>query len=109
MNTMSFACGCLHALSKLSWEDYRRVLFNETTRRFFKPTTTTSEEKSATESTDATEKQENMTSCSESEEDEKNEEEETLKEKIDRLALESSDEDEDFDVSNRITEIEICR
>lgn len=61
------------------------------------PTTTTSEEKSATESTDATEKQENMTSCSESEEDEKNEEEETLKEKIDRLALESSDEDEDFD------------
>ncbi|XP_011256743.2 transcription initiation factor TFIID subunit 11 isoform X1 [Camponotus floridanus] len=63
------------------------------------PTTTTSEEKSATESTDATEKQENLTSCSESSssEDEKNEEEETLKEKIDRLALESSDEDEDFD------------
>lgn len=98
MNTMSFACGCLHVLSKLSWEDYWRV-FNETTRRFFKPTT--SEEKSATESTDTMEKQENLTSCSESEEDEKNEEEETLKEKIDRLALESSDEDEDFDVSNR--------
>jgi len=66
---------------------------------FFKPTTT-SEEKSATESTDA-EKQGNLTSCSESEEGEENEEEETLKEKIDRLALESSDEDEDFDVSNR--------
>lgn len=59
--------------------------------------TTTSEEKSATESTDATEKQGNLTSSSESEEDEENEEEETLKEKIDRFALESSDEDEDFD------------
>ncbi|GAB1859547.1 hypothetical protein CAJAP_00626 [Camponotus japonicus] len=58
--------------------------------------TTTSEEKSATESTNA-EKQGNLTSCSESEEGEENEEEETLKEKIDRLALESSDEDEDFD------------
>lgn len=60
-----------------------------------------------TESTDAAEKQENLTSESE---DEENEEEETLKEKIDRLALENSDEDENFDVSNRgINEIETCR
>ncbi|XP_072764955.1 uncharacterized protein [Anoplolepis gracilipes] len=66
--------------------------------------TTTSEEKSGTESTDATEKQGNLISYSESEEDEKemknDEEEETLKEKIDRLALETSDEDEDFDPAN---------
>ncbi|KAL6428872.1 hypothetical protein ACFW04_008009 [Cataglyphis niger] len=56
--------------------------------------TSTSEEKSVTESTDNTEKQRNLINHSESEEDE---DEETLEEKIDRLALESSDEDEDFD------------
>lgn len=39
------------------------------------------------------------------------EDEETLEEKIDRLALESSDEDEDFDVSNqkRINKIQIYK
>lgn len=62
-----------------------------------------------TESTDNTEKQRNLINHSEPEEDEEmndddedeDEDEETLEEKIDRLALESSDEDEDFDVSNR--------
>lgn len=60
--------------------------------------TSTSEEKSGTESTDATEKRENLINYSDSEEDE--EDNETLQEKIERLALESSDGDEDF-VSNR--------
>ncbi|XP_011687604.1 PREDICTED: rRNA biogenesis protein rrp36 isoform X3 [Wasmannia auropunctata] len=54
--------------------------------------TTTSEEKSVTESMDSTEKLKD--SSSESEEEEK---EETLDEKIDRLALDSSEGDEDFD------------
>ncbi|XP_070171991.1 uncharacterized protein [Polyergus mexicanus] len=63
--------------------------------------TTTSEEKSVTESTDNTEKQRNLISHSESEEmNDKDEDEETLEEKINRLALESSDEDEDFDPAN---------
>lgn len=35
-------------------------------------------------------------------EEEKEEEKETLKEKIDRLALESSENDEDFDVSDQV-------
>ncbi|XP_011687603.1 PREDICTED: acidic repeat-containing protein isoform X2 [Wasmannia auropunctata] len=56
------------------------------------PVTTTSEEKSVTESMDSTEKLKD--SSSESEEEEK---EETLDEKIDRLALDSSEGDEDFD------------
>ncbi|XP_072764956.1 uncharacterized protein [Anoplolepis gracilipes] len=77
---------------------------NSGTREKQDKATTTSEEKSGTESTDATEKQGNLISYSESEEDEKemknDEEEETLKEKIDRLALETSDEDEDFDPAN---------
>lgn len=63
---------------------------------FFK-VTTTSEEKSVTESMDSTVKSKD--SASESEEEEK---EETLREKIDRLALENSENDEDFDVSNQV-------
>ncbi|XP_011687605.1 PREDICTED: uncharacterized protein LOC105449867 isoform X4 [Wasmannia auropunctata] len=59
------------------------------------PVTTTSEEKSVTESMDSTEKLKD--SSSESEEEEK---EETLDEKIDRLALDSSEGDEDFDRSS---------
>lgn len=101
---MSFVCGFLHVLPKISCEDYRRLSFDEITKRFFKATIT-SEEKSVTESTDNTEKQRNLISHSESEGNEEindeDEDEETLEEKINRLALESSDEDEDFDVSNR--------
>ncbi|KAL6428874.1 hypothetical protein ACFW04_008009 [Cataglyphis niger] len=67
---------------------------NSGTREKQDKATSTSEEKSVTESTDNTEKQRNLINHSESEEDE---DEETLEEKIDRLALESSDEDEDFD------------
>lgn len=37
------------------------------------------------------------------EENEEEEKEETLNEKIDRLALENSEDDEDFDVSNQIS------
>ncbi|XP_029677430.1 uncharacterized protein LOC115244149 isoform X1 [Formica exsecta] len=66
--------------------------------------TITSEEKSVTESTDNTEKQRNLINHSESEENEEindeDKDEETLEEKINRLALESSDEDEDFDPAN---------
>ncbi|XP_050455986.1 uncharacterized protein LOC126853900 isoform X4 [Cataglyphis hispanica] len=74
---------------------------NSGTREKQDKATSTSEEKSVTESTDNTEKQRNLINHSESEEDEElndeDEDEETLEEKIDRLALESSDEDEDFD------------
>lgn len=106
---MPFACGFLHVLPRI----LRRLpeiiirwkVFDERARHFFK-VTTTSEEKSVTESTDDTEKPRNLISDSDSEENEeemedKQEKKETLEEKIDRLASESSDEDEDFDVSNR--------
>ncbi|XP_070172000.1 clumping factor A isoform X3 [Polyergus mexicanus] len=74
---------------------------NSETREKEDKATTTSEEKSVTESTDNTEKQRNLISHSESEEmNDKDEDEETLEEKINRLALESSDEDEDFDPAN---------
>lgn len=61
-------------------------------------TTTISEERSVMESTDSTTKLQDSTNESEEEE-----EEETLNEKIDRLALETSGDDEDFDVSDRIS------
>lgn len=65
---------------------------------FFK--VTTSEERSVTESTDSTAKLKHATSESEKEE-KKKEKKETLNEKIDRLALECSEDDEDFDVSDQ--------
>lgn len=69
-------------------------IFDKTTKYFFK--VTTSEERSVTESTDSTAKLKHATS-----ESEKEEKKETLNEKIDRLALECSEDDEDFDVSDQ--------
>lgn len=75
-------------------------IFDKTTKYFFK--VTTSEERSVTESTDSTAKLKHATSESEKEEKkEKKEKKETLNEKIDRLALECSEDDEDFDVSDQ--------
>lgn len=73
-------------------------IFDKTTKYFFK--VTTSEERSVTESTDSTAKLKHATSESEKEE-KKKEKKETLNEKIDRLALECSEDDEDFDVSDQ--------
>lgn len=72
-------------------------IFDKTTKYFFK--VTTSEERSVTESTDSTAKLKRATS--ESEKEKKEEKKETLNEKIDRLALECSEDDEDFDVSDQ--------
>lgn len=71
-------------------------IFDKTTKYFFK--VTTSEDRSVTESTDSTAKLKHATS--ESEKEEKKKKKETLNEKIDRLALECSEDDEDFDVSD---------
>lgn len=53
------------------------------------------------ESTDSTAKLKHATSESEKEEKKKEKKKETLNEKIDRLALECSEDDEDFDVSDQ--------
>lgn len=66
-------------------------IFDKTTKYFFK--VTTSEERPVTESTDSTAKLKHATS--------EEEKKETLNEKIDRLALECSEDDEDFDVSDQ--------
>lgn len=71
-------------------------IFDKTRKYFFK--VTTSEDRSVTESTDSTAKLKHATS--ESEKEEKKKKKETLNEKIDRLALECSEDDEDFDVSD---------
>lgn len=71
-------------------------IIDKTMKHFFKATTT-SEEKSVTESDSAAKL--NDSAC-ESEEEKKNE---TLNEKIDRLASENSENDEDFDVSDQVS------